>query len=69
MCTNDDQISMAQIIATAMLIEKLEASKTAIPGSFGEGVDIVLEQLRNMPLEPDGTRNIANLAEYIGEVH
>ena len=64
-CTNSEQKSMAQVIATAIVIEKCNRARTEIDdtGQFDEAVGIVLAMLDALPLEPDGTRNLAALAE------
>jgi hypothetical protein len=64
-CTNNEQKNMAQIMATAALILKLEMSKTELGSDFGQSVDIALAQLRALPLDPDGTRDISQLAERV----
>jgi hypothetical protein len=65
MCSNASQLAMAQVISTAMMIEKFDASKTALGGNFGESVEIVLAQLREIPVEADGTRDIGQLAQLM----
>lgn len=64
MCTNQVQKNMAMVMATAVMIEKFDASKTAVgDGDFGAAVDKCLEMLRALPIEADGTRNLADLVE------